>query len=208
MLLASTSSGEGLPSPHFPRHLEWGSGVNCPAPGRCEVSGVTLGHISLEPPIRAFSPLGASPVQDRTSMRQSPVERAAGRQALPCFGRLEGATASDPTPTPKTAALAQLLPGVPVEICQLVGGPDAWAGHVPRCHGPGLSGCPWAPVAAEMGRRVAQGVLPRVGGPGLDPAACGLPGIPDSLLLVRCQGEGLLSRELQSSSFHLRWTRG
>lgn len=64
----------------------------------------------------------------------------ARRQVRPCFGRPETATASDPMPLPKTATLAQLLPMVPVEICRLVGEADAWAGHLPRCNGPGLLG--------------------------------------------------------------------
>lgn len=59
-------------------------------------------------------------------MRWSRLERAARRQVLPCFGRLEMAMASDPMSPPKTATLAQLLPWVSTEICQLVGGPNAW----------------------------------------------------------------------------------
>lgn len=154
MLLASTSSGEGLPVPHLPRHLEWGVGVNCTALASCQVSGAMLGLSSQELPIRGLDHLGASPVlQGRTSMRKSHLERAARRQVLPCFGRLERATASHPMPPPKTATLAQLLPWVSVEICQLVGGPDAWAGHLPCCNGPGLSGCPWALAAARTGRK-------------------------------------------------------
>lgn len=79
MLLASRSSGEGLPSPHLPGHLEWGRGVNCVALGRC---GAMLGFHSEEPPIRGLDYLGASPaLQGRTRMTWSHLERAARRQA-------------------------------------------------------------------------------------------------------------------------------
>lgn len=175
-------------------------------------------------------------------MRWSHLERAARRQVLPCFGRLERAMASDPMSPPKTATLVQLLPWVSMEICQLVGGPDAWAGHSSRCNGPGLLSCLWALVAAGTGRRADMGSaargrqvcwgragafpplwenhlcgssqpsaasLPALGGkgqreqaklllpapavshlaapvkpviqPGLDPAACRLPCVPNSL---------------------------
>lgn len=78
--------------------------MNCAALDGCQVSGMVLRLSSQEHPHQGSR--GVNPVlQGRIIIGQSHLDRAARRQVLPCFGRLERAMASDPLPLPKTAML-------------------------------------------------------------------------------------------------------